>query len=1032
MAEGPQQMEVRQQGRRGRHTWRMERSAGSAAKRVASLPSGTGSLPDATHVAGPAANGHAAPTTTGLGVLEPQPAPAHRAKPARRRSPRHLALVLAGALAAVIATLPAWLPWLDPRQNLWEVHDAENHLLRLYTLRWMIEQGVWYPRWLPALYLGYGYPLFNYYAPGFYYLALALGAALHLDLWDAYRAAGAAAALVGATGVYALVWTIWRRAALGIAAAVALLYGPYVFQTNLFIRGDLPEALTLALLPWLLLAIWRCWFARTPRAQALWTAVLAALGTAIVLTHNITPLLFLPLAGLWALFLLRVRPDRHALARLTAAALLAAGLTSFFWLPAFLERDAVQLDRAVTGNTDYREWLLDLGGSTPKQQAPENHQTRAGPIDLHLHYAHGLIAAPKVSLAQASLVALAVLSLAAAAVARRVRAGRRRTSSPRAASAVVLAGARWNAHAGGSWPLWPSGEQAAIRLPPRDGAAGRGSWLPRSAGEQAAAALASLPLLAAAAACWALTFTFSEPVWAAVPGMALIQFPWRLMGPLGVCVAVAGTGALALPLHALQARWPRAGRLSEYGLAALVVVAFIFNGLGQRGVQLADAPARTIDGRLLVDDETQRPLAAGTTSGLEFLPRAVDIAPYSPGQVRHVGVMNRLFPEGEWLGGLFYPLDGSLQVLGWRNGPLWLSARVANSAGDAAGLAVHQLRFPGWRAWIDGRPAPVETVAAVPEQHASAGFMVVHVPPGEHTVTLAFGSTPARIAGMLITLLTALAGVGLLASQLRAGVLASEPGESKGVWPGRLAAAALGGGLAVVAGLCLRGLAPAIPGAWTLAAARSAEARDGVWSAPHLGRHEGTLLVDIAQAVRAAQARIDSPTGATLGPGSFVDVRTLTITDEAEPNRGWTATSSREWLYEHPPSAVAVDLALPARRETWFEATIALDPAVWRSPTGDGMRFLVTVAPLAPNGEPGPETVVLGRDLNPRSFNEERRWVPVAADLSPWGGSTVRLTLRTFPRNDLTYDWGGWGTPIVVVRESARAHAQLAGQNAQT
>src|SRR5581483_6146245 len=547
-----------------------------------------------------------------------------------------------------------------------------------------------------------------------------------------------------------------------------------------------------------------------------WAAVLVMLGAAIVLTHNITPLLFLPLASLWVLFLLLVRPDRHALGALGAAALLILGLTSFFWLPAFLEREAVQLDRAATGNTDYREWLLDLGGNTPKQQAPENRQTRAGPIDLHLHYAHGLIAAPKVSLAQAALVALAALSL------------------------VAAAGLWWRWRAAtGSGPFWPAGAPSA-------------------------AALAVVPLLAAVLGYWALTFSFSAPVWETVPGMALIQFPWRLMGPLSVCVAVAGTGALALPLHALQARWPRAGRLSEYGIAALVAVAFVFTGLGQRGVQLADAPARTIDGRLLVDDETQRPLAAGTTSGLEFLPRDVDIAPYSPGQVRHVGVMNRLFPEGEWLGGLLYPLDGSLQVLGWRNGPLWLSARVANTAGDAAALAVHQLRFPGWRAWIDGRPVSIETVAAVPEQHAAAGFMVVHVPPGEHTVTLAFGTTPARTAGTLVTLLTALAGVVLIAYRQRPGLPAEEQARStglwstrraarpggKGRWVGRLVAAALGGGLAVVVGLCLRGLAPAMAGASTFPAAGRAEVHDGLWSAPSLDRHEGTLLVDVAQAVR--------------------------------------------------------------------------------------------------------------------------------------------------------------------------------------
>ena len=47
--------------------------------------------------------------------------------------------------------------------------------------------------------------------------------------------------------------------------------------------------------------------------------------------------------------------------------------------------------------------------------------------------------------------------------------------------------------------------------------------------------------------------------------------------------------------------------------------------------------------------------------------------------------------------------------------------------------------------------------------------------------------------------------------------------------------------------------------------------------------------------------------------------------------------------------------------------------------------------------------------------------MPVEVDLSAWAGQTVRLTLRTEPREDLTHDWAGWGNPVLVVREQARA-----------
>jgi hypothetical protein len=122
---------------------------------------------------------------------------------------------------------------------------------------------------------------------------------------------------------------------------------------------------------------------------------------------------------------------------------------------------------------------------------------------------------------------------------------------------------------------------------------------------------------------------------------------------------------------------------------------------------------------------------------------------------------------------------------------------------------------------------------------------------------------------------------------------------------------------------------------------------------------------------------------------------------------------------------VAVDVALPPGREAWFQATLALDPAAWAAPSGDGVEYRVEVARLG--GAPGaeaeqPATVALDRTLNPRARVEDRRWVPVVVDLSPWAGETVRLRLRTLPRDDLAFDWSGWGNPVVFVRESARAY----------
>ncbi|HQM15052.1 MAG TPA: hypothetical protein PK832_11455, partial [Anaerolineae bacterium] len=78
---------------------------------------------------------------------------------------------LALPLTLVAALLPAVQPLLQGRLPRF---DAVFHLYRLAQLERALLHGRLFPRWFPDLGLGYGFPLFNYYAPLSYYLALPL------------------------------------------------------------------------------------------------------------------------------------------------------------------------------------------------------------------------------------------------------------------------------------------------------------------------------------------------------------------------------------------------------------------------------------------------------------------------------------------------------------------------------------------------------------------------------------------------------------------------------------------------------------------------------------------------------------------------------------------------------------------------------------------------------------------------------------------------------------------------------------------
>ena len=252
---------------------------------------------------------------------------------------RHLAV---GMGLGGLVVLACWW-WASPTFNIWETHDGTVHLLRSYVFGDLLKRGDWFPRWSPDLYLGYGYPVFNYVPPLPYYLA-ALGYLLGPDGYGGLQAVGIAAVLVGATGAFSLARALWASSATSFLAAAAYILIPYPFLYNLYVRGNVPEALALGLLPWLLWAAWRLWQAPSWRR-----AVLLALLTALLLlTHSIAAFFGAGLLLVWVLGLLLSGTSgtskvRMALGATLGASLVGLALSAYFWLPALGEREFVHI-----------------------------------------------------------------------------------------------------------------------------------------------------------------------------------------------------------------------------------------------------------------------------------------------------------------------------------------------------------------------------------------------------------------------------------------------------------------------------------------------------------------------------------------------------------------------------------------------------------------------------------------------------------------------------------------------------------------
>lgn len=215
--------------------------------------------------------------------------------------------------------------------------DGALHLLRLVVLDHNIIQGNLYPRWVPELYVGLGYPLFNFYAPMGYYVA-ELFYWLGFDIVFALIIAFCAFVVMGGYGMFFLAKAVFgpKRQLAALVAAAAYMFAPYLL-TNVYIRGAIAEVAAQAFLPWVFWSI-RGLFTHNKPARYFLPLVLS-LG-ALAISHNIT-LLFAPFVIASYAFAVWWQ-NKHRLAHLkwfVAGSVLAMGVSAFFWMPLIFERN---------------------------------------------------------------------------------------------------------------------------------------------------------------------------------------------------------------------------------------------------------------------------------------------------------------------------------------------------------------------------------------------------------------------------------------------------------------------------------------------------------------------------------------------------------------------------------------------------------------------------------------------------------------------------------------------------------------------
>ena len=257
---------------------------------------------------------------------------------------------LALLVLALIAAAPLWTgPGLV---NTRSGGDSPFLFIRLHQLAENLRAGVFPARWMPDAAYGLGYPFFNFYAAVPYYVG-ALFNLIGFDLLASIKIVQSLGFVLAAGAMYGWARRHFESKSAAWLAAVAYTFAPY-HLVNVYVRGDsLSEFYAFVFYPLILWTIDRV--VDRPGSRSIASLALAYGG--LILTHNISALIFSPFALLYVIQRSVVGGQRSAVGILHSAFGILVGLlvSAWLWLPALSEAPLVQLDAQTTGYFNYAE-----------------------------------------------------------------------------------------------------------------------------------------------------------------------------------------------------------------------------------------------------------------------------------------------------------------------------------------------------------------------------------------------------------------------------------------------------------------------------------------------------------------------------------------------------------------------------------------------------------------------------------------------------------------------------------------------------
>ncbi|MCG3211711.1 MAG: hypothetical protein FOGNACKC_05357 [Anaerolineae bacterium] len=250
----------------------------------------------------------------------------------------------------------AWAPLLTPAY-FFNAHDARHSVFFLVEFDQTFRDGYLWPRWAPDFAFGYGYPLFNMYAPLAFYAAELL-VLLGLGFTAAVKSVYVLATIAAGLGMVGFARRLFGPLA-GLLAAVVYMVVPF-HLLEIFVRSAYAEYVSLAVIPFVFWA-----FTELIAAPGRRRLALAGLAYGLLaLTHHTSFFTFTPVLVVYILYLILGKSKLNVMA-LARYALFAAGagllgvlLAAIYLLPVLAETSYIKVEQWTSGSYSYLQHFV--------------------------------------------------------------------------------------------------------------------------------------------------------------------------------------------------------------------------------------------------------------------------------------------------------------------------------------------------------------------------------------------------------------------------------------------------------------------------------------------------------------------------------------------------------------------------------------------------------------------------------------------------------------------------------------------------